>query len=102
MDERRSDVRARSLLRGRIIFNQRGSTMDCVIRNLSATGARIVMGETVVVPKEFELSIPQKGTTYRARLRWRTATEFGVEFLPCPAGQMDQGKMERLEGRETT
>jgi hypothetical protein len=81
MDERRSDVRARSLLGGKIIFNHRNSTMDCVVRNLSATGARIVMSESVIVPNEFELHIPQKGTSYRAQMRWRTATEFGVQFL---------------------
>ena len=32
-------------------------------------------------PNEFELHVPHKGRSFRARLRWRTSDAVGVEFL---------------------
>jgi hypothetical protein len=84
MPERRSHNRVRSLLGARIVFNNRLSSLDCLIRNLSDTGARLIVSDAVSVPDEFELYLPQRNRTYRAQVRWRTATEFGVHF---PAGE---------------
>jgi hypothetical protein len=86
MQDRRNTVRARSFLGGKIVFNNRSSSLDCLVRNVSPEGARIAMSETVVVPEEFELLIPQKGRSYRAQLKWRNASECGVRLLPNIAG----------------
>ncbi|HEY0572199.1 MAG TPA: PilZ domain-containing protein [Enterovirga sp.] len=81
MEERRKTVRQRSYLGGRIAFNNRSSTMDCTVRNMSAGGARVAFSDTVVLPQDLDLAIRQKGLNARARVVWRSATEVGVSFL---------------------
>jgi len=81
MAERRNDSRARSFLGAKIIFNNRNSSIECLIKNISDTGARLALSEAVIVPDEFELQIPKQGRSFRARLAWRRSDEFGVQFL---------------------
>ena len=76
----RDKDRMRSLLRGRAIFNNGGSTIDCVIKNISDDGARLEIGDAVALPAEFDLSVPHKGRTYRAHIMWRDTNSVGVEF----------------------
>jgi len=87
-DARRSE-RVKSFLRAQIIFNNHLSTVDCIIKNISQHGARVVLDETLTVPHQFELHIPQKGKTYRARMAWRDSGALGVEFIDEPAKQQD-------------
>ncbi len=81
MPEMRQAERIRSFLRAQIIFNNRMSTIDCTIKNISPTGARVALSDTLAVPTEFEIDIPQKGRSYRARLVWRDKEAIGVEFI---------------------
>ncbi len=81
MQEMRQTERIRSFLRAQIIFNNRMSTIDCTIKNISATGAKVALGDTLAVPGEFEIDIPHKGRSYRARLVWRDKEAIGVEFV---------------------
>ena len=81
MYERRKIARKRSFFGGVIAFNRRSSTMDCLVRNLSAEGAKVVFTNTVTVPDEFDLTIRQKERTVRVRMIWRRADEAGVIFL---------------------
>ncbi len=76
----RSAERIRSFLRAQIIFNNRMSTIDCIIKNISATGARIALNDTLAVPTEFDIYIPQKSRGHHARLVWRDKDAIGVEF----------------------
>ena len=39
----------------------------------------------MTIPGAFELEVPQKGRTYRARLTWRDERSIGVEFLDAAA-----------------
>ena len=86
----RKTDRSRCFLRGRIVFNNKQSTIDCNIRNISEAGARLEISEALTVPGEFDLVIPQKGQTSRARVRWRTRDAMGIEFVqeaaPAPRG----------------
>ena len=79
MDERRKGNRSKSLLGARIVFNNRASTIDCTIRNISDQGARLVFGSPVAAPDEFDLVISQKEMRHRCRVAWRKADEMGVE-----------------------
>lgn len=80
-DDKRTSPRTRTFLQGKVVFNNRMSTMDCVVRNVSSTGAKIQLTGAVTLPDVFELSIPQKGETVRVRLRWRRGDEAGVSFV---------------------
>ncbi|MBV8565612.1 MAG: PilZ domain-containing protein [Methylobacteriaceae bacterium] len=81
MTEARSSERMRVFLRAQIVFNDNRSTVDCSIRNMSSTGAKLELSQAVTVPGEFDLLIPQKGTRLRAKMRWRTTDAVGVEFI---------------------
>src|SRR5262249_35574520 len=80
MAERRSSSRQRSFLQGRIYFNNRRSSIDCLIRDYSETGARLKFSETATVPEAIELHIPNKEEVHRARVAWRSGGEMGILF----------------------
>jgi hypothetical protein len=81
MQDRRKTIRRRTYLGGQIAFNGQASLMDCLVRNISGDGAKLVFTQTATVPQEFDLSVHQNERTYRARVVWRRADEAGVAFL---------------------
>lgn len=80
LTERRRSVRNRTLIGGKIIFNQRQSTLDCVVRNLSDDGALLVFPDSVPLPDLFELYVPLKRESRMVRSRWRDSEHIGVTF----------------------
>jgi hypothetical protein len=81
MSERRSSARQKSFLQGRILFNNRRSVIDCLIRDISTDGARLILSQTGIVPDVIDLYIPQKEETLRARVQRRADGEIGVAFV---------------------
>jgi hypothetical protein len=80
MAERRGLPRQKSFLRGCIYFNNRRSVLDCLVRDLSDDGARIIFSHTVNVPDVVELYIPQREQTLRAHVKWRRGDDVGLDF----------------------
>ena len=80
MSERRVAPRQKSFLRGCIYFNNRRSVLDCLVRDLTEDGARIIFSHTVNVPDVVELYIPQKEQTLRAHVKWRRGDDVGLDF----------------------
>jgi PilZ domain len=80
VDERRVSLRQKSFLQGRIYFNNRRSSIDCLVRDYSETGARLKLSETATVPEAMELYIPNREAMHRARVEWRSGDEMGVSF----------------------
>ena len=80
MNERRSKSRQKSFLQGRIYFNHRRTSVDCLVRDISEKGARLKFPGAVATPEVVELYIPNKDESYRARVQWRVADEMGVVF----------------------
>src|SRR5262249_24512673 len=78
---RRKSVRARTYLGGVIAFNRRASTMNCHVRNLSPSGAKVAFTNAVDVPDQFDLTIGCKERSFRARMVWRGTNEAGIAFL---------------------
>ena len=79
-NERRLQPRHRSFLQGRIFFNGRRSSLDCLIRDISDDGARLKVSNSIALPEIIELHIPNRDETYRAKIQWRTGDELGVAF----------------------
>jgi len=102
-DERRKSSRQKSFLHGCIYFNNRRSAIDCLIRDISAEGARLVFSQTATIPDVIELHIPQKDQTLRAHVQRRTSGEVGVAFdtVHAPAAPTENedlaARVERLE-----
>ncbi|MCJ2132932.1 PilZ domain-containing protein [Methylobacterium sp. J-026] len=80
MSEHRRETRQRVFLKGRIVFNNGSSSFDCLVRDMSSSGARLIMSDATTLPEAFDLYIPQKDRTFRATLRWRREDGIGVTF----------------------
>jgi hypothetical protein len=81
MDERRSSKRWQAALKARIVFNNRSSVLDCTVRDLSETGARIYFADVSAIPPEFELEIPNRGLRVQGHLMWSRGANHGIMFL---------------------
>jgi hypothetical protein len=78
MIERRTDVRVRRFKAGTIVFNDAASVFDCTVRNMSATGACLLVTSPLTIPAEFELMI--EGERRPCAVAWRRLDRVGVEY----------------------
>lgn len=80
--ERRKDEARRRTLKGvKVIFNNNQSTIACVARNMTDTGARLEVANTLGIPDEFTL-VSEDGTMRRrCTVKWRKEQAIGVEFV---------------------
>jgi hypothetical protein len=101
--ERRKVTRHKSFLRGMIYFNNRRNVVDCLIRDISPYGARLIFSDAVTTPDSLDLYIPQKEETLRIHVIWRHGQEVGVAFAQVaqtgPAGETGElsERVARLE-----
>ncbi|MFO1108348.1 MAG: PilZ domain-containing protein [Bradyrhizobium sp.] len=80
MQDRRQGIREKVFLGGVAEINERGSTMDCVVRNISDRGACVEVEEATRLPEKLSLHIPRKGRYFLARMIWRHANRAGLIF----------------------
>lgn len=81
MEERRKDLRQRVLKAGKIAFN-RGAVIDCIVRNLSKSGALLNVADQFAIPEEFVLLIKRDNLQYQCYVEWRSGNQIGVSFRP--------------------
>ena len=82
MVERRTIVRHKTFIKGRIYFNNRRSSMDCIVRDVTDNGARLEFSASVTLPETFELYMPNKDEYFLARIEWRKGNNIGVSWTP--------------------
>jgi len=80
--EARRMPRLRAIKAGRIVIPGEGKTLDCAIRNISATGAMIRFEKPVELPEQVELVIMSHDIHVKAHVAWQSGAEAGVEFEP--------------------
>lgn len=80
MQDRRQGRRDKVFLGGVAEINKRGSTMDCVVRNINERGACVEIDEAARLPEKLGLSIPRKGRSFLAQTIWRHANRVGLAF----------------------
>src|ERR1700730_3789603 len=97
MPNLRRSERTKTLWGAKIIFNNRMSTMDCVVKNISSSGAKLALSASLPVPNEFELHIPRKGRSYRARLVRRDSEGIGVALPFVDAKRPTEARVHELE-----
>jgi hypothetical protein len=78
MLERRRVRRTKCFKYAKISAN--GSLRDCVVRDISALGARLALVSTAYIPDDIALTFDSARTLRACRVAWRAATEIGVEF----------------------
>jgi hypothetical protein len=86
MQDRRSSTRQKSFLKGRLFYNNRRSSVDCLVRDISDTGAKLVFSSAVSIPEVVELYLSNKDDVRRARVQWRRGEEVGVDFENADGG----------------
>jgi hypothetical protein len=104
MTDKRTSPRLRSFLKGRVIFNGGQNSLDCLIRDMSTTGARLELSESVTLPDRFDLYLPHRDETSKVHIQWRRGAQLGVAFdtvesaPPMPAAPQDvAARVEQLE-----
>lgn len=83
-DEARAAARRRTLKAGVVAYSDRHVTVPCIVRDISATGARLRIEGSVTAPDTFELIISLDGLEADCQVVWRKATDLGVRFLAAP------------------
>ena len=82
-DENRDIRRRRTFKTGRIWFNDDKSVMDCQVRDLSPTGAKVLFAQNFACPAKIRLQLPdgaQEGIFLRAERVWVRELEVGLHF----------------------
>ena len=90
--EQRAHQRTKTLYKGKVVAEGRFSLIDCTVRDLSESGARIEFGATYFPAPEFELEIPSKQMRFWARLVWSSGLRHGVTFFE-PAAKRDMAPL---------
>ena len=80
MIEQRQTLRSRVVYGGVITFNERRSTIECIVRNFSDDGAKIEFENPALLPDEVDLFIAKKSRAFHAKMVWRQATAAGLAF----------------------
>ena len=73
--------RQRTFLKGTVYYDNRRASMECVIRDMSESGARLTFDHPATVPDNIELFIPHKQVTLRASVQRRGSNELGIAFV---------------------
>ena len=71
----------KSYLHGFVYFGKAGSAVECVVHDISDSGARIKFLAAPPIVDTIELHIPSKGRVHRAKVLWHAADEIGVDFI---------------------
>jgi hypothetical protein len=77
-DETPRAPRRRVLKTGSITFD--GSAIDCILRNLSETGAALEVSSPVGIPDQFVLVVAADNVRHRCSVVWRKERRIGVAF----------------------
>ena len=80
MNEKRRTPRLRTLKGGSILFGL-APAIDCVIRNISETGAQLAVESSIGIPDEFTLLIKPEMRKQACKVAWRSADRIGVSFV---------------------
>jgi hypothetical protein len=80
MDEKRRSGRHKTLKGARIAFHDDHAAIQCIVRNLSDTGACLVVESLTGIPDTFHLIFDGQESDRQCRVIWRRSDRLGVEF----------------------
>ncbi len=80
MNKRRREHRNRTLKSGKIVFNDGHSVIDCIVRDLSDSGACLQVNSTAGIPRAFELIVANDSSSRPCQIAWQSETRAGIEF----------------------
>jgi len=85
VSDARTGARKRVLRGGKIVYGDEGEfSLDCLIHDVSESGARISLKPNEFIPTNFFLIDAQKGLAYEASASWvrviKSVPQFGIKF----------------------
>jgi hypothetical protein len=81
MQDRRQSARDKVIYGGVAEIGENGATRDCVVRNISETGASVEFSNVVNLPREqMSLTIARKGRSFLAKIVWWRDNFVGLAF----------------------
>lgn len=88
----RGAPRNRVLKGAQVVFGN--AVFDCVVLNISVSGARVSFSAPIVVPEVVALRL-RDGSIYPASRRWTQGLEMGLEFIGRIGVSHDEGRIRR-------
>ncbi len=79
-EEKRNSPRQRVLKAAKIITMDNTSVVDCTVRNMSDSGAQLVIEKSVKMPDEFQFFLANGDTVRDAELAWHRGDRVGLKF----------------------
>ena len=73
--------RQRVLKQAKILLTNNMTVIDCVVRDLSETGARLLCADPGAIPNEFRLVFTAERLMRDAKVVWRRPEMVGVHFV---------------------
>jgi hypothetical protein len=59
---------------------QRGDKIQCIVRDISVTGASLELSQASALPETFNLILPEDGLNLRCQVVWRRGFRLGITF----------------------
>ena len=81
--------RMRTCLGGKLVHGDGAYTIDCIIRDISPSGAKIILSRRQSLPHELYLIAVKYGVAHRATVAWSDYPARGLHFIetfPLSAG----------------
>ena len=80
MAERRKHPRSRVLKSAKLVLGG-SSVIDCIVRNLTNVGARVLVQNTITLPDHLHLTFDGGRSNRACKVAWRRLNETGLEFV---------------------
>jgi hypothetical protein len=76
----RRKPRERAFLQAKLSFADGAVSFPCLAIQISATGAKLAIDDSISAPDRFQIEIPQRGVDCPAKMIWRRKGHMGVAF----------------------
>ena len=80
LDNKRRAPRSRVLKDAKIVLINNWSVVDCCVRDISETGARIRCADQLAVPNICRLVLTAENTMRDVQVVWRRGDDIGLQF----------------------
>jgi len=79
-EKARNSRRMKAMKAARVVIHSSGAGIDCVVRSLSPSGARLTFAHPVILPAHFEIFLLVENVRVCADLAWQKGLDAGVKF----------------------
>ncbi len=80
VEQARKSRRMKAMKSGRVVIHSSGTGIDCVVRSLSPSGARLSFAHPFDLPAQFELYLLTENVRVSASVAWCKGLDVGVKF----------------------